>query len=115
MAMPKSHKPLIWGLFAGGGTLAAFLAPVLVLITGLAVPVFGPEVMSYDVARGVAANWFGKLVIFGIVGLMLWHAAHRLRITAHDFGISNDFVVRVALYSLAGLLTLLMVIFLLSI
>jgi predicted nucleic acid-binding protein len=29
--MAKSNKPMVWSLFAAGGTLAALLAPVLVL------------------------------------------------------------------------------------
>ena len=34
--MAKSNKPIVWSLFAAGGTLAAFLAPVLVLLFLLA-------------------------------------------------------------------------------
>jgi fumarate reductase subunit D len=46
-------------------------------------------------------------VLFGIIGFGLWHAAHRLRSCAHDFGIRADEAVAVVLYSLAGLGTLL--------
>ena len=31
--MAKSNKPIIWGLFAAGGTVTAFITPVLVLLT----------------------------------------------------------------------------------
>jgi len=31
--MPKSNKPIVWGFFAAGGTLTAFVTPVLVVLT----------------------------------------------------------------------------------
>jgi fumarate reductase subunit D len=33
--MAKSNKPVVWGLFAAGGTVTAFLTPALVLLTML--------------------------------------------------------------------------------
>ncbi|MGZ9103908.1 MAG: hypothetical protein ACXW3Y_13700 [Rhodoplanes sp.] len=49
------------------------------------------------------------------MGFGLWHAAHRLRSCAHDFGIRADTAVAVVLYALAGLGTLLTIIALLRI
>ncbi len=68
--MAKSNKPIVWGLFAAGGTVTAFLTPALVLLTLL--PAFGvmPELMSYDNLRAFAGHWFGKLMVFGILFLM---------------------------------------------
>jgi fumarate reductase subunit D len=34
--MATSNKPIVWGPFAAGGTLTAFLTPVLILLTLLA-------------------------------------------------------------------------------
>ncbi len=34
--MAKSNKPIVWGLFAGGGTVTAFMTPVLIVLTLLA-------------------------------------------------------------------------------
>jgi fumarate reductase subunit D len=45
----------------------------------------------------------------------LWHAAHRLRVTVHDFGVRADKQVAIVVYSLAGLGTLLTLIYLLRI
>lgn len=97
--MAKSNKPVVWGLFAGGGTLTAFLTPALLMLT--LVPAFGvmPELLSYDSMRAFAGHWAGKLILFGILFLMLWHAAHRLRITLHDFGVRADGVVAVVVYA----------------
>lgn len=97
--MAKSNKPVVWGLFAAGGTLTAFLTPVLLLLTLL--PAFGvmPALLSYDSMRDFAGHWAGRLVLFCILFLMLWHAAHRLRITLHDFGVRADGAVAVMVYS----------------
>ncbi len=48
--MAKSNKPLVWGLFAAGGTITAFLTPVMIFVTALAVPlgIMSPEVLAYD-------------------------------------------------------------------
>ena len=102
--MKRSNKPLIWGLFAGGGTLAAFLAPAMIFATGVAVPLglVAPDAFAYERMQGLVRNPLAALVLFGVLTMMLWHAAHRLRITAHDFGIRSDRLVMRACYGLAA-------------
>jgi len=106
--MAKSNKPIVWGLFAAGGTITAFLTPVMIFVTGLAVPlgIMGPEVLAYERIHDFVGNWFWKLVLFGIIFFSLWHAAHRFRITMHDFGVRADGVVAKLSYSLAALGTI---------
>jgi fumarate reductase subunit D len=95
----RSHKPIVWGLFAAGGTIAAFCTPAMVAVT-LLFP------LPYHQAVDFVHNWIGKILLFGIIGLQTWHAAHRLRITAHDLGLRADATVAFTVYSLASLLTL---------
>lgn len=101
--MAKSNKPIIWGIFAAGGTLTAFLTPVLVLLTLLAAMGHTPEAFAYAELRAFAAHWFGKIAFFGVIFLSLWSAAHRLRITFYDLGVRADTLVAAAVYSAAGL------------
>lgn len=103
-----SHKPIIWSLFAGGGTFAAFFTPVMILITGLAVPLglLAPDTLSFEHMSALLANPITKGLVFLAIFLPAWHAAHRLRITAHDLGIRADGVVMVVCYGLAMLATL---------
>jgi fumarate reductase subunit D len=103
--MAKSNKPLIWSLFAGGGVLAAFLIPVMIFITGLAVPMgLLPEnALAYERMLVLAGNPIGKLVLFGVIFLTLWHAAHRLRMTLHDLGVRSRRVAALACYGTAAL------------
>jgi len=90
--MSGSNKPIIWGLFAAGGTVAAFVVPVLILITCLAVPLglLSIDALSYEHLLELMRQPFSKLVTFVVLFLVIWHAAHRIRITAHDLGIRND-------------------------
>jgi fumarate reductase subunit D len=88
---------------------------VLVLVTLLAALGHVPEALSYENLHAFAAHWLGKLIIFGVIFLSLWHAAHRLRITLHDFGIRADGLVATAVYVLAAIGTVLCILYLLRI
>ena len=113
--MAKSNKPIVWSLFAAGGTLAAFLAPALVLMFLLAALGHAPALLSYAQLHAFAAHWFGKLFLLTVIALFLWHAAHRLRITLHDFGLRQDTIVAIVVYAIAFSGTLLSVLYLLQI
>ena len=113
--MAKSNKPIFWSLFAAGGTLAAFLAPVLVLLFLLTSLGYTPDLLSYARLHAFAAHWFGKLFLFGVITLFLWHAAHRLRVTLYDFGLRQDSVVAVVVYLIAAAGTALSLLYLLRI
>ena len=110
--MAKSNKPIFWSLFAAGGTLAAFLAPVLVLLFLLAALGYAPTLLSYAQLHTFAAHWFGKLFLWGVISLFLWHAAHRLRVTLHDFGLRQDSLVAVVVYLAAAAGTTLSLVYL---
>jgi fumarate reductase subunit D len=115
--MAKSNKPIVWSLFAGGGMLAAFLLPAMIFITGLAVPLglLPEDALGYDRMLAFAGNPIGKLVLFGAIFLLLWHAAHRLRMTLHDLGIRSGRIAMLSCYGLAGLGSIVAVVVLLNI
>jgi fumarate reductase subunit D len=113
--MAKSNKPIFWSLFAAGGTLAAFLAPVLVLLFLLVSLGHAPDLLSYAKLHAFVAGWFGKLFVLAVITLFLWHAAHRLRVTLYDFGVRQDSVVAIVVYVTAGAGTVLSVLYLLKI
>jgi fumarate reductase subunit D len=115
--MAGSNKPIIWGLFAAGGTVAAFLVPVLILITCLGVPLgmLSADVLSYEHLLDLLQHALSKLATFTVLFLVIWHAAHRMRITAHDVGIRNDTLVAFICYGIAAAGTLLMLAALFSI
>ena len=115
--MAKSNKPIVWGLFAAGGTITAFITPIMIFVTALAIPlgIISPDALAYDRVHALLDHWFWKLVMFAFISLSLWHAAHRLRITAHDFGMRSDGTVSVIVYTLAALGTVASAVYLLQI
>ena len=115
--MASSNKPIIWGLFAAGGTLAAFVVPAMILITCLAIPLglLPVEVLSYEHLTELLQYRLSKLATFGVLFLIIWHAAHRMRITAHDVGVRNDTLVAIVCYGIAAAGTLLALVALLEI
>ncbi|MBC8337450.1 MAG: fumarate reductase subunit D [Alphaproteobacteria bacterium] len=113
--MARSNKPIVWGLFAAGGTVTAFFVPALMVVLGLAVPfgLLSPNDLSFDRVYGIVAHPLGRLILFGFITVSLWHAAHRTRTTVHDLGISNDGITMFICYGVAGLGTVLAAVFLL--
>jgi len=99
--MATSNKPIVWGPFAAGGTLTAFITPALILLTLLAALGHAPDLLAYDRLHALAGHWLAKLAMAGVVLLSLWSAAHRLRITFYDLGIRADTVVATILYAAA--------------
>ena len=113
--MAKSNKPIVWSLFAAGGTLAAFLAPVLALLFLLTALGHPPGLLGYEQLHAFAAHWLGKVFLLAVIVLFLWHAAHRLRITLHDFGLRQDLLAAVVLYLVAAAGSVLTLVYLLRI
>ena len=101
--MARSNKPIVWGPFAAGGTLTAFLTPALILLTLLAALGHAPDLLAYDRLHAFAGHWLAKLAVESVVFLSLWSAAHRLRITLYDVGVRADTLVAVVVYAVAAL------------
>ena len=103
--MKRSNAPVFWALFGAGGMLAALIGPALVFITGIAAPAgVLPALMSYPNALAFARNGIGKLFLFLVVSLFLWHAAHRIFHSLHDLGVHGGTLTKLLCYgpALAG-------------
>ena len=105
--MAVANKALVWGLFAAGGTLTAFIFPALIALFLLVAIGNTPEGLQYENMHAFAASWLGKASLFTVLFLSLWHAAHRLRVVFHDFGVRQDRLVANAVYLIATVGTLL--------
>ena len=102
--MKRSHEPIFWSLFGAGGMLAALIGPALVFITGIAVPtglLLPADTLSYEHMLAFSRNWIGKLFLLAVIALFMWHAAHRIAILLHDFGVHAVTAARVVCYGLA--------------
>ena len=91
----------MWGPFAAGGTLTAFLTPALMALTLLAALGHAPDLFAYERMHAFAGHWIVKAAIAGTVFLSLWSAAHRLRITCYDLGVRADTLVATVVYAIA--------------
>jgi fumarate reductase subunit D len=78
--MKRSNAPLYWSLFGAGGMLSALFAP------GMAMVLLGGTI-DYADALALARSPLGKLFLFAVASLFLWHAAHRIYHALHDFGV----------------------------
>lgn len=102
--MKRSNAPIFWALFGAGGMLSALTGPALILVTGILVPLgllLPQDMMSYSRMLAFSQNIVGKLFILAIIILYLWHAAHRIFKTLHDFGIHPSMTSRLACYGTA--------------
>lgn len=80
----KRLAPYLWLLFSAGGTLAALLFPVHLWLTGLAWPLGWVERPDYESLRGLIGHPVGRIYLFALISLPLFHWAHRFRYTLYD-------------------------------
>jgi fumarate reductase subunit D len=88
--MKRSNDPIFWSLFGAGGMLSALIGVALVFVTGIAVPLgflVSQDLMRYQRMLGFAHHWLGKVIVFAVIVLFLWHAALRIFHMLHDFGV----------------------------
>lgn len=107
--LKRSNAPIFWGLFGAGGMLSALFGPVLVFITGLAVPLgflLPADAMSYGKVLAFAQNFIGKAFIFAVIALFLWHAGHRIFHSLHEIGIHQGLFAKLICYGTAFVATL---------
>lgn len=82
--MSERSTPFLWLLFSAGGTVAAFLFPAHILLTGLAVPLGWVDAPAYESLRSFIQHPIGRLYFFVLISLPLFHWAHRFRYTLKD-------------------------------
>ncbi|GLS89559.1 fumarate reductase subunit D [Psychromonas marina] len=87
----RSHEPIFWGLFGAGGMLTAFLTPVMILITGLLIPlgIIDKGNFNYQTLHSFATSWYGAAIVLVLVALPLWHTLHRIFHALHDLGVKR--------------------------
>lgn len=102
--MKRSNAPIFWTLFGAGGILSALIGPVLVFITGIAVPlgfILPSDLVSYPRMSMFAQHWAGKTFLFVVISLFLWHGMHRIFHSLHDLGLRTGTSAKLACYGLA--------------
>jgi len=98
--MAKTSEPFWWGLFAVGGTAAAFLVPVHLFVHGLAVPL-GWISLSHAQMLALVGKPLIKAYLFVLIALPLYHWAQRFRFILEDVGL-HEFRAPIAVLSYAA-------------
>jgi fumarate reductase subunit D len=79
----RTIEPLLWSLFSAGGTLAALLIPIHLLLFGVAFPL-GMGGPTREEQVKILAHPVARIYLFVLCTLALFHAAHRIRFTLYD-------------------------------
>jgi fumarate reductase subunit D len=114
----RSNVPIFWLLFGAGGMMAALFGPIMVFITGIAVPLgllLPADTMSYSNMQAFAQNFIGKGFIFAAIFLFIWHAGHRIYHSLPEVGISHGMGAKLATYGLAFIISVISAVALLRI
>lgn len=104
MSHSKKHlKPLYWGIFSAGGTVAALVLASLAAVLCIALPLgwLGSADTFYTHIHGLVANKFIYLVLAGVIFTLLWHGVHRFYYILHDMHIHVGNGFRLSLYAFA--------------
>ena len=82
--MRRGITPFLWTLFSAGGTVAAFLFPIHLLLTGIAFPLGWFEAPSYAFALRLFKHPLVRVYFLVLISFPLSHWAHRFRYTLYD-------------------------------
>ncbi|GEM_PF-62054 len=89
--MKKSNEPILWSLFSAGGMISAMVFPILIVITGILVPLGlpGEDPLNFERIHSAVSHPLIKMILLGVIALPLFHWAHRFRFTLVDIGLKN--------------------------
>jgi len=103
----RSNEGFVWSLFATGGELTALVTPVMIIITGIAIPLgLFQGAMSYERMIAFLSHPIGAIMLFGVIMLSAFHTMHRFYKTLFDLGVRQGLgVLSILSYGTAALAT----------
>ena len=102
--MSQKHlKPVYWGLFSVGGTVAALVLAPLVLVVCILLPlgVLGDANRFYHNVHDVIVHPIVYVIVSLLIFSLLWHGVHRFYYILHDMHVQVGSKTRLFFYAFA--------------
>ncbi len=99
----RSHEPVVWLMFAGGGMVTALMWPAILLAFVVLIPweLISIDLVSYERILQLSESWLGRLVWLALIIFPAWHALHRLYHLSRDVRLGNARFMSILCYGAA--------------